>query len=75
MYQKIYDDKDKIKFDQQRHLGSVYIPRKGRSSIADKNDRNNSQILKTVLKPSREEIENGLKEYTSSFRQKNNTFY
>ena len=58
--------------NEQRHVGKIYIPKKGRSTIADKVDKNRSQLLHTVLKPSQEEISRGGQEYLSTFKGKNN---
>lgn len=47
------------------------MPKKGRSTIADKVDKNRSQLLHSVLKPDAKQISDGNREYVSTFRNMN----
>ena len=58
-------------FNESRHLGGCYMPKKGRSIIADKVDKNRSQLLHSVLKPDAKQISDGNREYVSTFRNMN----
>ena len=51
---KAKDSKPYEDVSETRYVGTTYIPKRGRSDIANRIDNNRSQLLHSVLKPSQD---------------------
>lgn len=66
---------DKQLFDEKRFIGSTYIPRRGRSNIADRIDVYKSQLLHNVIKPSEASLNKASNEYLNNIKKKDNKMF